>query len=412
MPKDDNMTDPTPSVTDLATRAAVASSEVAIGGSEGAQPLAPPVRMAGTLLPSAQKLQLMEKVATYIVSSGEFERKFRGRGDPKAKAMMMLIKADSLGISINDALEHVYVIDGKTGLSGQMMLRLINERCPGRTFAIEESTDKICRVLMGRPGEPPKHFEFSIERATKAGLLERKKDGEVKPNFAWHAYAQEMLQWRAIAKGARVMFPEILQGCYLLDELTSGPDLSEAGEWAVKQVVEESSPPAQEPEKTKPKSDDPARKELRSLNYAVAGLSLEADGYVPNKDDWDDRFKSAAKKVSEDVCQDVLGHVPEGEPDLTPDQIERMRIWLKTRKRDALLGHICRLALLSRGVAPASPEWSDQLAGLRTFTWNGMCSKLIGSPVAPDFEMSETLIDQMSENLAEMQKHLKEGGKL
>lgn len=390
---------------------------VAAAATAAPAPLAPPTKMAGALLPNAQKLQLFEQIAEYIIKSGEFERRFRGRGEPKAKAMMMLIKADSLEISINDALEHVYVIDGKTGLSGQLMLRLINERAPNRTFTILERSEKIARIKLGRPGEPADEFEFTIERAEKAGLLHYYKDGERKESHSWKAYREEMLLWRAVAKGARVKFPEVLQGCYLLDELTSGPDLNDpnAADWAVQQVADETRPPAAEPKTEKkqdPKKEDPARQEIRNLIYMATGLTLEAQGYVPGEGDWDDRFKDASRKLSEELCQTILGHVPDGEPDVTPDQLDRMRMWLKGRKRSALLNHVCRLALIARGTDPASPSWNTEILSLIGSTWDGMCKDLIGSPVAPEFEFSEEIIDKQIDTLAQTQKHLKTGGKL
>ena len=383
---------------------------------------AAPMRPAGNLFPSLDRLALFERVAAFVVNSREFDKRFKGNGEQAiAKVMVTLLKADSLGVSLNDALEHVYVVDGKTGLSGQLMLRLINERAPGRTFTIQESTDKVCRILMGRPGEEPTQFTFTADRAAQAGLLHYWKDGEKKEQFVWRAYREEMLQWRVIAKAARVLFPEILQGCYLLDELTAGPDLGDAHapDWAVQQQAlgarddksNNRPPQSDNGGKSERPKGDPARDVIKALLNQATGIALEGAGAVPADSDWNDRFKDVRHKLWDELCQHALGHIPEGEPEVTPEQLDQMRVYLKAKKRDALLDHVCRLGLIADGKNPETPEWEAAFTATRQQTWEGMCTDIIGQPASPDAPLAEDILDRMVEALSTIQLKLKGDGK-
>lgn len=170
---------------------------------------------SGSLLPDARTLETVERLAEYVIDSGEYAKRFRN----KAQAIMVMLRGHNLGITFDSALDHVYVVHGKTGISGQLMLRLIYERVPGATVTFDTTNDlsKVSVVTMCRPGGTPQVFSFSIEEAEAAGVT-RNRDGS--PNTVWKAYRQDMLRWRAVARGARVVFPDAIQGCWLQSELT------------------------------------------------------------------------------------------------------------------------------------------------------------------------------------------------
>lgn len=168
----------------------------------------------GNLLPDPDTLATIERLSEYVMESGEYAKRFRN----KAQAVMVMLRGNNLGITFDAALDHVYVVHGKTGISGQLMLRLIYERVQGAKVEFDNSVDvsKICVVTMARPGHSPQKFSFSIEEADAAGIT-RNRDGS--PNTVWKAYRQDMLRWRAVARGARVVFPDAIQGCWLQSEL-------------------------------------------------------------------------------------------------------------------------------------------------------------------------------------------------
>ncbi len=174
-----------------------------------------PIEKTPSLLPNAETLQTVERLADYVIESGEYQKRFRN----KAQAIMVMLRGNNLGITFDSALDHVYVVHGKTGISGQLMLRLIYERVPGAIVEFDDSIDQsqACEVTMGRPGHKPQVFRFTIEEADAAGIT-RNRDGS--PNTVWKAYRQDMLRWRAVSRGARIVFPDAIQGCWLTSELS------------------------------------------------------------------------------------------------------------------------------------------------------------------------------------------------
>lgn len=240
-----------------------------------------------SLLPGKDTLAVVDQLASIVIASGEFKR-FRN----KEQAMMTMLKGNSLGIGFTDALEHVYVINGKAGISGQLMLRLIYERCPGGVVEFVRSDEKECIVNMGRPGQKPVPFSFSLEEASKAGLLKSKDGGK---NFVWHAYTQDMLRWRAVARGARAIFTDCIQGCYLEDELRSGPDINSNvtkityGEDGPEQeiVYDEGEAPVSKPveakAKPKPEKKTAQRRGFGQLKMRCQGLLRKYNHFTGQK---------------------------------------------------------------------------------------------------------------------------------
>lgn len=161
-----------------------------------------------SLLPDGETLRTVERLAKYILDSGEYSNRFKN----EAQAIMVILRGHNLGITFDAAIDHVFCIHGKTGISGQLMLRLIYERVPSAVIDFEETENpqEIASVTMSRDGKAPRTFSFSIKEAEAAGLTK---------NPVWRAYREDMLRWRAVSRGARLIFPDAIQGCWLSDEL-------------------------------------------------------------------------------------------------------------------------------------------------------------------------------------------------
>lgn len=119
------------------------------------------------------------------------------------KAMAIMLQGKELDIPPMQALKHLHVIEGKVGMSAELMHCLALQRCPESTINILESTNEKCVVEASRPGHKAKTFAFTIEDATRAGLLG--KDN-------WKRYPRAMLRSRAVAEMARAMFPDCIGG--------------------------------------------------------------------------------------------------------------------------------------------------------------------------------------------------------
>jgi hypothetical protein len=133
----------------------------------------------------------------------------------EVQSMFIMLKGYELGISPMQALDGIQVIQGKTTVSPQLMLAMINRSGQLEDMKID-SDAKICTVMMKRVGRSPHTETFSIENAKAMGLAD-------KDNY--RKQPAVMLKWRAVSACARVVFPDVIQGMYTPEEM--GAEVSE-----------------------------------------------------------------------------------------------------------------------------------------------------------------------------------------
>ncbi|HFD16302.1 MAG TPA: hypothetical protein ENJ38_08370 [Rhodospirillales bacterium] len=115
-----------------------------------------------------------------------------------------------LGLPPLQAMQNIAVINGRPALWGDAVLALV--RASGLLEAIEEEvTDAGARCTVKRRGEAPVTREFTAEDAKRAGLL-----GKAGP---WQQYPKRMLQMRARAFALRDVFPDVLKGMAVAEEI-------------------------------------------------------------------------------------------------------------------------------------------------------------------------------------------------
>ena len=114
-----------------------------------------------------------------------------------------------LGLQPMQALQNIAVINGRPSIWGDAVIALVKSS-PVCEYVVEEINGEraICRVK--RKNEPEQSRSFSIEDARKAGLLD--KD-------VWKKYPTRMLQMRARSWGLRDVFPDVLRGMPIAEEL-------------------------------------------------------------------------------------------------------------------------------------------------------------------------------------------------
>lgn len=115
-----------------------------------------------------------------------------------------------IGLPPLQAMQNIAVINGRPSLWGDAVLALV--RGSGKLEYIDERIENdvaICRVK--RKGEPEQIRTFSIEQAKKAALL-----GKQGP---WSQYPERMLQMRARAFAMRDVFPDVLKGIAVAEEV-------------------------------------------------------------------------------------------------------------------------------------------------------------------------------------------------
>lgn len=123
-------------------------------------------------------------------------------------------KAKSLNINPLDALNGaLYFTAGRVGMSAEMMNTLI--RSHGHSITKDtKSNDTIC-ILHGKRADNGDTWteSFSIEDAKRAGIY--------KDATPWGKYPRNMCFNRALSNLARQLFPDVIKGCYEIDELKS-----------------------------------------------------------------------------------------------------------------------------------------------------------------------------------------------
>lgn len=132
----------------------------------------------------------------------------------EAGIFAVIQKAKSLKISAVDALGGgLYFTNGKVGMSAEMMNTLI--RSHGHSITKDsKSNDTIC-ILHGKRVDNGDTWteSFSIEDAKRAGIY--------KDATPWGKYPRNMCFNRALSNLARQLFPDVIKGCYEIDELKS-----------------------------------------------------------------------------------------------------------------------------------------------------------------------------------------------
>lgn len=128
------------------------------------------------------------------------------------QAMVIMIKGYELGFLPTAAFDLIDVIEGKATLKPQGAMALIH-RSGNFEITITDEKD-LCRVWMRRR-------DTGFEHTATFGLRDAQLAGIVKDKGAYTTYARDMYQWRAIARCARLVAPDVMAGMYLSAEFQS-----------------------------------------------------------------------------------------------------------------------------------------------------------------------------------------------
>jgi len=132
----------------------------------------------------------------------------------------VILKGDELGIPPMTAIQELHVIEGKVGMSAELMRALILRKIPGAAIEVVESTDTACTLRGKRPGQKPMDVSFTINDAAMQKLAG--KDN-------WKKEPSDMLFARATSRLKRRYFPDACIGVYTTEEVMSTlPDAGEA----------------------------------------------------------------------------------------------------------------------------------------------------------------------------------------
>lgn len=127
------------------------------------------------------------------------------------QALMRLMTGRNLGIPAVIAMQHVYDLYGRTGISAALKQALVVRHPHCEAFEHVSSDLKQATWKVQRRGSPEQMITFTIDDAQRAGL--------VKPDSNWAKYPRRMLQARARAEAADIWFPDATMGLPTIDEL-------------------------------------------------------------------------------------------------------------------------------------------------------------------------------------------------
>lgn len=189
---------------------APAEASTAVVPAAEAPPPAPdytrvPAKVVGALPYASTYSRLAHTIAhTELVP-----KPLRGRPDAVMAAMMM---GYELGLGPMQSLNGVQVIDGKAGLSAELMRALVQQS--GHVFILAQS-DKEATVRCRRTEWPEGEwatFRWTMADATRAGL--------VRQGSGWVKYPRAMLAARVTSEACRATFADVLAGMsYTPEEL-------------------------------------------------------------------------------------------------------------------------------------------------------------------------------------------------
>lgn len=130
------------------------------------------------------------------------------------QAVAIALKGRELGIPPMQAFSQIHMIQGVASCSAQLMLALAYRHLPEFDLQVIESTSAKATLELRRDARrSPVRLTYTIEQAKNAGLTG--KDN-------WRNHPDDMLRNRVVAKGLRLVAPDVFAGLYLPDEVESG----------------------------------------------------------------------------------------------------------------------------------------------------------------------------------------------
>jgi hypothetical protein len=171
---------------------------------------------AVAVIPVGQEWIDIKNMSSVLVKSGFLPKSV----DTAEKACAIMLMGRELGVGPMEAFSQINVIQGKPTQSAQMMKARVHQKLPKAIFRPLKTTNEVATFEAARPGDPVKEYSFSIKDAERMGIAN--KDN-------WKKQPEVMLEWRCVAKVARLVFPDCLSGVsYTPEEL--GANVNDEGE--------------------------------------------------------------------------------------------------------------------------------------------------------------------------------------
>lgn len=148
-----------------------------------------------------------------IKEMGDMSRAFAASGlfgyKNPAEAFSLMCIAQANGLHPAKAAERYHIIQGRPAMKAEAMLAAFQEA--GGSIRWITRNDKVCKLHLEHPQGGELDIEWTIERATKAGLTGKS---------IWKQYPAAMLSARCVSEGVRALYPACLCGMYTPEEVS------------------------------------------------------------------------------------------------------------------------------------------------------------------------------------------------
>jgi hypothetical protein len=150
-------------------------------------------------------------MANMLADSDLVPKDFKGK---PGNCMIAMQWGTEIGLQALQAMQNIAVFNGRPSLWGDAVIALARSS-PACEYILETqtATEATCRVK--RRGEPEQVRTFSMTDAKLAGLW-----GKAGP---WTQYPKRMMQMRARAFAIRDVFPDVLKGLPIAEEVMDTP---------------------------------------------------------------------------------------------------------------------------------------------------------------------------------------------
>lgn len=147
----------------------------------------------------------------YLADSDLVPKDFKGK---PANCLIAIQWGAELGLKPLQAMQSLAIINGRPALWGDAVIALVRSS-PLCEYITEDDDGKTATCRVKRRGEAETVRQFSIDDAKAAGLL-----GKAGP---WTQYPNRMRQMRARAFALRDVFPDVLRGMPIAEEVRDIP---------------------------------------------------------------------------------------------------------------------------------------------------------------------------------------------
>lgn len=137
-----------------------------------------------------------------------------------SQAVAKVLAGQELGFAPLASLTGIHLIEGKITLSANLIATLV-KRHPDYDYSIKSLDNEQCTIVFLERGEMIGESAFTIEDATRAGLI--------KPRSAWGKHPRNMLFARAISNGVKWFCPQLTSGAPVYTPGELGEDVDEDG---------------------------------------------------------------------------------------------------------------------------------------------------------------------------------------